>query len=163
MSETIAILHITLNLQNSEELYNTTGYDIVEIICEAYRNITHKFSIYNNQIDINIELTTWFTYRDIYTDCFSIFVTTNIDNEQLLDKIETDRNIQKEIFNHICEFINDWNEEIQKISIPIPVDNFDNIIYNEKTDCFYVKLGEESPSTIKLSCKLEEGLEDIWL
>ena len=51
----------------------------------------------------------------------------------------------------------------QAISIEVPIDNFDNIIYIEREDNFYVKLGESMPNTIKLEFSFEQAIDDmLW-
>ena len=152
---TITIVEVDINFNDTRELYECCGFSVAETICQFFYNseYTH-FTV--NDIECELSLMTLFNDKDCCNGSFDIFITTK--DESVIEQIQKDDNLKHIIFNQIHKIVDYLNENI---SIIIPINDFNNILYNEYNDCFYVKLGESTPDTIKLALSFNQDINDV--
>lgn len=149
---------IQFNFDNAEELKEKTGFNLAGALTNIWYECRYThFTV--NDVPFEIRLPTLMSASDCRIGGFSVFVEAD---EQLVSELFSSSddsfisNIKEQIVNAVCRFVDELNE---KANIVVPTDNFDNIIYNEDDEQFYIKLGETSPLLVKL--KFEIDRDDI--
>ena len=153
---------IQFNFDDAEELNEKTGFDLANELTAIWYNCNYRhFTI--NDIPFEIRLSTLMSAGDCRLGGFSVFIEAD---EQFVSELFNSSdddfisNIKEQIVNAVCRFVDELNE---KANIVVPTDNFDNIIYNDNDEQFYVKLGETSPSTVKLKFEIDrDDLGPRW-
>lgn len=154
--EILTSFAINFNYFEFKKLYEKTGFNLSNKLYESlYYNPHKKFSIE----DTNFAL----RYRNNLnvSECncsIDIFVDTDATDE-FLDKLQIDHNLQRQIYNNIILFVEELNEKLNEIQIPI--DNLENIIYNEKTNKFYVEMISTMPNIINISCEINKRIDEF--
>ena len=141
-------LNCSINYENAEELYNKTRFSIADKIIEFWGNYNTKLRFDN--VPVFLSLPIFFNDKELYGGTLKIFVDSfdKYDIEAIYDSNKD------EIDKAATELVKNLSEKLSEIVIP--VNNLDNVIYDEATDAFYVKIGCEQPDTIMLSCGLEK-------
>lgn len=144
-----------ININNARELYDKCGFSTAEIIRIAFHEsgLTH-FAI--DDIECELQLITLFTDTWCSNGYFSVFITTRDENES--NKIQEKHHSRQIIYNQLCKLADYMNENI---NVNIPINNFDNIIYNENNDCFYVKIGTPTPDMVKLTVEFNATIDEL--
>ena len=143
----LEIMDCIINYDNAEELHNKTKFSIANEISNFWSS--RKTKLIFGDVSLHIDLPTFFTDADLGNGILNIFI------KSYNDDVETVYNSNKDEINRIVmELINGLSDELSKIVIP--VNNLDNVIYDEATDAFYVKMGCAKPDTIRLSCSSAE-------
>lgn len=155
----VEMMDVELSIDNAKELKEKLDLDITDFIWDEYKEctISNKFII--DDIEYTISFPFFFSIRDIHTNSFSVFIHIESANPSIMDVISKDTHLQQQILDHFKRWLDELSSRLTKYNIPI--ENLDNIIYDEKTAAFYVKLGETTPKTIPLSLKLyEDSISD---
>ena len=152
---------ILCNFDNAVELEEKTGFSLANTLTVAWYECRYTHFILND-VPFEINLPTLMSDHDCNAGGFSIFVQA--DEQQVAELYKhTDnfvKDINEPIINNIRKFVNELND---KVNVVVPADNFDNIIYNENDEQFYIKFGEPSSALIKLAFELDQDdIEQCW-
>lgn len=112
----------------------------------------------NNDANYIISPSYMMTINDCYNG-FQLFI--RIDNEEQYKQLQTNKDLQKQVFYHINKLIDEIKTTLNKIIIPI--DHLENIKYSEVDDEFYITIDSEKPTTLKLDCSFNQTIDDVCL
>jgi hypothetical protein len=102
--------------------------------------------------------------QDYYSDkdCdkgqFTVHINVNDEQIELLKNPIRQQSVLQAIKNCIALVAWGLNE------YQVPIDNLDNVLYDQKTKRFYKALGTPDPTLIRLDCEINQTIEEIdWL
>ena len=154
MVEHLANILVTLNYKGAKELANKTNFHLADIIRDAlYDSPNQMFDI--DEYVFSIYVMPFFIDNNCNNGTFNLFVSESTHTLSAKGK----RKLQKQIIDKVKLCINDINEELSKYAIPI--DNLENVKFDEDEYCFYIKLGTSEPKTMIIQCSLNESDEDF--
>lgn len=150
MEKNINHIELIFNFDKFEELHTATGFSLFPTLYNAIENLSLKQQFFIDGIDFKINLPFSLVYKN-YAD---LSIDTLSEEPKDLDRIKNDTELQRKLLDYILKFIEEFNFELH--SVVIPIENFDNIIYSDIRNKFFVSVEEPSPKTINLSFTTSE-------